>query len=339
MLIDPTCDALLEANSRSFFLTLKVLPKKMRRSVGLLYLLARVADTIADSKTGEVQVLLDALDAWDATTGEQGSDVPDLAHLAALQALDAERVLLEQASLSVNALKDTSQDDVVMIRTCLKIIIGGQTLDLRRFGPSNDKDEISVLDADAALDDYAYRVAGSVGEFWTNMSLHHMFPRNSDLHGDAWMADGVRFGKALQMTNILRDIPEDLRFGRCYVPMPRLEAVGLTPDDLRNPVSMEAFRPVYDDLLDLTDAHLEAAVRYTLRLPGNARRLRLACMLPIIIGQRTVDLLRTSNVLDTSERVKVQRSEIKKILRRCVMATFVPGGTKRALTALRPNLR
>ena len=69
MLIDPTCDALLEANSRSFFLTLKVLPKKMRRSVGLLYLLARVADTIADSKTGEVQILLDALEAWDATTG------------------------------------------------------------------------------------------------------------------------------------------------------------------------------------------------------------------------------------------------------------------------------
>ena len=98
-------------------------------------------------------------------------------------------------------------------------------------------------------------------------------------------------------------------------------------------------RLINDDLLDLTDAHLEAAVRYTLRLPGNARRLRLACMLPIIIGQRTVDLLRTSNVLDTSERVKVQRSEIKKILRRCVMATFVPGGTKRALTALRPNLR
>ena len=339
MLIDPTCDALLEANSRSFFLTLKVLPKKMRRSVGLLYLLARVADTIADSKTGEVQVLLDALAEWDAATGGQGGDVPDLTHLAELQALDAERVLLEQASLSVNALSDTPPVDTEMVRTCLKIIIGGQTLDLRRFGPSNDKDELSVLEDDAALDDYAYRVAGSVGEFWTNMSLHHMFPQNTDLHGDAWMADGVRFGKALQMTNILRDIPEDLRFGRCYDPKPRLEAVGLTPEDLRSPASMEAFRPVYNELLDLTDGHLEAAVRYTLRLPGHARRLRLACMLPIIIGQRTVDLLRTSNVLDASERVKVQRSEIKRIMRRSVMATLVPGGTKRALTALRPNLK
>lgn len=339
MLIDPTCDALLESNSRSFFLTLKILPRKMRRSVGLLYLLARVADTIADSKTGEVNLLLDALAAWDAATDERQHEVPDLSILAQLQTLDSERVLLEKADLAVHALSSTSGADLAMMRTCLKIIIGGQSLDLQRFGPSNDQDEISALDDDAALDDYAYRVAGSVGEFWTAMSRHHMFPTRQSLHDEAWMKDGIRFGKALQMTNILRDIPEDLRFGRCYIPRPRLEAVGLTPEDLRNPGSMASFRPVFNALLDLTDGHLEAAVRYTLRLPGQSRRLRVACMLPIIIGQRTVDLLRTSNVLDPDHRVKVDRDEIKGILRRCVLATMVPGGTKRALTAFRPSLR
>ena len=138
MLIDPTCDALLESNSRSFFLTLKILPRKMRRSIGLLYLLARVADTIADSKTGEVHALLDALDAWDAATDERQEGVPDLSHLASLQSLDAERILLEQADLAVKALADTPSADLDMMRTCLKIIIGGQSLDLRRFGPAND---------------------------------------------------------------------------------------------------------------------------------------------------------------------------------------------------------
>lgn len=339
MLIDPTCDALLESNSRSFFLTLKILPRKMRRSVGLLYLLARVADTIADSKTGEVQLLLDALDAWDAATDQRQDEVPDLSHLASLQSVDAERVLLEQARLAVDALASTSGEDLAMMRTCLKVIIGGQSLDLRRFGPANDQDEISALEDDAALDDYAYRVAGSVGEFWTAMSRHHMFPTRQALHDEAWMKDGIRFGKALQMTNILRDVPEDLRFGRCYIPRPRLEAVGLTPEDLRDPASMDAFQPVFNALLDLTDEHLEAAVRYTLRLPGQSRRLRIACMLPIIIGQRTVDLLRSSNVLDPEHRVKVGRAEIKRILRRCILATLMPGGTKRALTAFRPSLR
>ncbi|DAC37321.1 MAG TPA: squalene/phytoene synthase family protein [Candidatus Poseidoniaceae archaeon] len=339
MLIDPTCDALLESNSRSFFLTLKILPTRMRRSVGLLYLLARVADTVADSKTGEVQLLLDGLAAWGAATDERQGDVPDFSSLAALQSVESERELLEKAYLAVEALGQTPAEDLRMIRTCLNIIVGGQTLDLERFGPSNDKDEISALSDDDALDDYAYRVAGSVGEFWTAMSRHHMFPQRSELHSESWMDDGIRFGKALQMTNILRDIPEDLRFGRCYVPLPRLEAVGLRKEDLRDPASMETFRPVFDDLLDVTDAHFEAAVRYVLKLPGQARRLRVACMLPIIIGQRTVDLLRTSNVLDPTERVKVERSEIKRILRRCLVATMIPGGTKRALTRFRPGLR
>ena len=51
-------DSLLEGTSRSFFLSLKVLPKKIRRQIGLTYLLARLADTIADSKVGENGALM-----------------------------------------------------------------------------------------------------------------------------------------------------------------------------------------------------------------------------------------------------------------------------------------
>ena len=52
VLVNEKIDALLETTSRSFYPTLKYLPKKTRGQIGLLYLLARVADTIADSKVG-----------------------------------------------------------------------------------------------------------------------------------------------------------------------------------------------------------------------------------------------------------------------------------------------
>src|SRR5205814_2942737 len=52
---------------------------------------------------------------------------------------------------------------------------------------------------------------------------------SSDL---AMRARGVRFGKALQMTNVLRDVPRDLGAGRCYLPARDLAALGLTPADL-----------------------------------------------------------------------------------------------------------
>lgn len=340
MLIDSVSDALLKANSRSFFLTLKVLPSSTRRSIGLLYLLARVADTIADSKTGEVDMLLEALASWDTATGEDGQPAPNLLHLAVLQARKEEQRLLEEINRPLNALASTPKEDLVLMRRCLSIIIGGQTLDLQRFGPANDQDTISALNSDDELDDYAYRVAGCVGEFWSGITmLHGRGGAWSRIDQDLWMKDAVRFGKALQLINILRDIPEDLRFGRCYIPLPRLEAAGLSPEDLRLPGSMTAFRSVHNDLLDVADAHLEAAVRYTLALPRTANRTRVACMLPIVIGQRTVDLLREGNVLDPAAVIKVNRQEVRAIMRQCLLSSLVPGGPRRVLTKHRPHLR
>ena len=77
------------------------------------------------------------------------------------------------------------------------------------------------------MDDYAYRVAGSVGEFWTEICLEHAFEASAEMKEEL-MSSGVRFGKALQLINILRDIPEDLEIGRCYIPTDDLEKIGLS---------------------------------------------------------------------------------------------------------------
>ena len=54
---------------------------------------------------------------------------------------------------------------------------------------------------------------------------------------------GIRFGKALQLINILRDIPSDLSIGRCYIPSVRLADLGMNVSDLKSKHSMEKFRP------------------------------------------------------------------------------------------------
>ena len=330
MLISTEADQLLENTSRSFFLTLKVLPRSIRKQVGLLYLLARVADTIADSKTGRVEDLLEALESWDKATSQDDVAMSDLSALADLQSDPAEETLLRSVDVPLSALSTISENDRIHIRRCLGIIIGGQTLDLKRFGPANDSQSISSLNSDDELDDYAYRVAGCVGEFWTSMTLAHLVSADGPT-SEQMFELGVRFGKALQMINILRDIPEDLRFGRCYIPKTRLDAAGLNPENLTDADHYEKFRTIHHELLDITQGHLNAATRYILMLPSNQRRLRIACMLPVIIGQKTVDMLRANNVLDNKTRIKVPRKEIKRIMRRCVIATLLPGGTRRLL--------
>ena len=330
MLIDSSADTLLEDTSRSFFLTLKVLPRPIRKQVGLLYLLARVADTIADSKTGQVDILLDSLASWDIATSQENGEMSDLSFLANLQSNPAEERLLKNVDVALSAFQKISKNDQIHMRRCLKIIIGGQTLDLQRFGPANDSDEISALENDEELDDYAYRVAGSVGEFWTSMTLAHCISANGP-DSEKMFELGIRFGKALQMINILRDIPEDLSFGRCYVPLNRLKEVGLDPIELREISNHDTFSPIYQSLLDITQGHLDAAEEYILMLPRTQIRLKIACLLPVLIGQKTVNLLRTSKILDSTKRVKVPRKIVKRLMIRSIFSVITPGGTKRLL--------
>ena len=60
-LLNPELDAILEGTSRAFYLSLKALPSGVRSQVGLLYLLARTSDTIADSERGSIEDRLAAL--------------------------------------------------------------------------------------------------------------------------------------------------------------------------------------------------------------------------------------------------------------------------------------
>ena len=85
VLINTKLDALLEATSRSFYPTLKYLPKKTRGRIGLLYLLARVADTIADSKHGETEVLQQILKQYNDVAQGRSSTLPDFSEISEIQ--------------------------------------------------------------------------------------------------------------------------------------------------------------------------------------------------------------------------------------------------------------
>ena len=330
VLINPKIDALLEATSRSFYPTLKYLPKKIRGQIGLLYLLARVADTIADSKHGESEVLLKLLRDYNDVAQGRSSTLPDFTEIALIQTNENEAELLRNVSDVVEGLEVYREEDRILILECLEISVGGQILDLERFGTAKDGGNISALSSEEELDDYAFRVAGCVGVFWSKMSLSHLITLSPEKEKE-FLAKGIRFGKALQMINILRDIPEDLRFGRCYIPQKSLSEHNLKPEDLLDEKNVDSFRPLYDSYLDLTNEHLDAAVEYIRMLPEKQFRLKASSMLPVLIGQRTVTLLRTGNILNSEERIKVARTEIKSYARKLLRALIIPGGVRRLL--------
>ncbi len=299
---------LLKQVSRSFYLTLRVLPKCIRPQIGLAYLIARTTDTIADTEIVPLEQRLLSLRKLRERILRNGGEPLDFTELAKNQGAPAERFLLERCEASVSLLNTFSAADQQLIREVLVIITSGQELDLRRFAGASASRIVSLQTEDE-LDDYTYRVAGCVGEFWTKMCRANVFPKAA-LDDSFLLRNGVRFGKGLQLVNILRDLPTDLRNGRCYLPREALRAVNLGAEDLLNPANEPKLRPGYDEWLNRAESHLVAGWAYTNALPWRAARVRLACAWPILIGFKTLDRLRPGNVLDPRRRIKVPRGEV-----------------------------
>jgi farnesyl-diphosphate farnesyltransferase len=307
---------LLKDVSRSFYLTLRVLPAKIRSQIALAYLLARTTDTIADTGLITVARRLEALELLKSRILGKSQTPLDFKQLAEHQGTPAERVLLEKCESTLALLQTLIPEDLQLVREVLGTITSGQELDLQRFGSANDR--VVALRSGEELEDYTYRVAGCVGEFWTKMCLTHLFPKAS-LNESYLLANGVRFGQGLQLVNVLRDLPADLQNGRCYLPADQLATRGLTPEDLLKPENETRLRPVYDIWLQRAESHLYAGWDYTNALPRGSVRVRLACAWPIQIGLATIKLLRLGPVLDPQKRVKISRSHVKNLMLRSVL--------------------
>jgi farnesyl-diphosphate farnesyltransferase len=308
---------LLKDVSRSFYPTLRVLPGKIRTQIGLAYLLARTTDTIADTQLVPLDHRLQALQALHERILGTGEAPLDFGDFARRQDLPAERVLLEKIEASLTLLRNLTEADAQLVREVLSTIISGQELDLRRFAGASAEHVVS-LRTDEELEDYIYRVAGCVGEFWTKMCRAHIFPKAP--LDDTWLLENaVRFGKGLQLVNILRDVAADARQGRCYLPGEGLSALGLQPKDLLEPQNEPRLRPLYATYLERAEKHLLAGWAYTNALPRRSIRVRLACAWPILIGLETIKRLRAGKVLDPHQRIKVSRGDVRKLLWRSVV--------------------
>ena len=324
---------LLKATSRSFYLTLRVLPGRVRPQIGLAYLLARTTDTIADTEIVPLVQRLDALQKLRARILGRSSAPLNFGEFAKQQASSAERLLLEKVEDSLALLQKFSAADQQRVRGVLDIIAGGQELDLQRFDGASAENIVALKSANE-LDDYTYRVAGCVGEFWTQICRAHLFP-HAELEDAQLFGDSIRFGKGLQLINILRDLPADLRKGRCYLPSLELDQAGLMPSLLLSPVNESRFRPLYHRYLDVAESHLQAGWNYTNALPRGQVRVRLACAWPILIGIKTIQRLRAVNVLELRQGVKASRGEVRGILLWSVLLYPLPGAWRKQFVASR----
>jgi farnesyl-diphosphate farnesyltransferase len=330
---DRSLDEILSGVSRSFYLSLAVLPRAMRSQLSVAYLVARAADTIADTKVIRAERRLELLDGLRGALADEARIVPLVGEVRReltgdQSATEAEQVLLERMGDCLRTLQTFDAGDRARTRQVLSTLIEGMERDLRRF-PGDATEPVVALATMADLDEHCYFAAGCVGEYWTLMTATHV-PRVRRLQRPDFVARGVRLGKALQMVNVIRDAPRDLSDGRSYFPRELLERHGLTVHDLTDPTRRHRARPMLDELHAIALGHVDAAFPYVLAIPRTEARLRLAALWPLWIGLGTLEKLReASDPLDPAAPVKIERRDVYRIVAESSLAV----GSDRVLSA------
>jgi farnesyl-diphosphate farnesyltransferase len=222
----------------------------------------------------------------------------------------------------VTGLEATEHADRSDIRSALEKITRGQMLDLQRF---NNSHEIRALSTAAELDEYTYLVAGCVGEFWTRLCFRHVrhFANRSE---DEMLALGKRYGRALQLINVLRDAGSDLRAGRCYFPEHELNAQHLIASQILS--EPKRFQPIYRTWLEKAKAGLTSGMEYSRAIEN--RRVRAATVLPALIGARTLSLLYAAGPAALQRIVRVPRREVRAM----ILSLGLTLGSRRRIDAI-----
>ncbi len=307
----------LKKTSRAFYLTLAILPARSRETLGTAYLVARAADTIADTDAlprEERQTFL--LGLRRAIEGEPDPGYAERLRqsVADRQTDPGERRLLLSIDLILELLKSLPQAELSASREVLQTLTQGMVEDL----------EGKPLETPGDLDRYTYLVAGCVGPFWTKVCmLHHK--ALCHWNEPEMCEKGISFGRALQLTNVLRDTPEDIQNGRFYIPRQQLQELGLTPEQtlqaitLRNKWILQALE------------HFKVAQEYALAIPRRCTRLRLAVLWPILIGLKTLAILASSK---TWTKAKVGRSWVYRMLLSSMLLSWNDAALKRWFSRL-----
>ncbi|MBN1444194.1 MAG: squalene/phytoene synthase family protein [Planctomycetes bacterium] len=318
-------DRLARGVSRSFYLTLRIAPRAVRGQLVCGYLFCRAADTIADTRILPAAERLDLLRLYRAQLEREEPIAADLDRIrgavAGASQVPEERELLERLDACFAAYLRFDVADRILLRRLVTTLTRGMEMDLERFPPEESGD-VASLETAGDLDLYCYHVAGCVGEFWTDLECAHLRAlRRWDV--DRYREKGVRFGKGLQMTNILRDVDGDLRIGRCYLPRADLEEIGLTARELRDRSDRSALRPAIHRWIRRTLEHYREGWDYTLAIPRRLVALRLACIWPLWIGLSTLELLAAAaDPCAPGVVIRIPQSAVWSLMRASVVRAF-----------------
>lgn len=296
---------ILPGVSRTFALTIPVLPDALAVVMTNAYLLCRIADTIEDDPGLRHEQKSQFHERFVAVVkGAQGAEdfARDLAPLLSDRVLPAEHDLVRNTPAVIRVTHGCSDEERAALTRCVAIMCRG----MPEF--QRNKSLRGLEDFDE-LAEYCYYVAGVVGEMCTELFCLHcpeLKPKR-----ELMLRLAVSFGQGLQMTNILKDIWDDRQAGACWLPRSAFARGTLDLERLEAWHTQPAFRDGLEQLLGVGHAHLRNALDYTCLIPKRETGIRRFCLWAIGLAVLTLRKIHRHPTFRSGSEVKVSRRTVK----------------------------
>ena len=273
---------ILGSVSRTFALTIPLLPSAIEAVVGNTYLLCRIVDTIEDAaelspieKQGLSKLFLEAVLGNISVEAFVSPCLKALKDYSNVDELD----LIAHTPTVLRILHTFPDKDRAAISRCVSIMSDGMS----HFHGRQTQEGLKDL---AEFEEYCYVVAGVVGELLTSIFSNYSISFAKQIQGHEQLA--VAFGQALQMTNILKDSPEDRARGVSW-----------------KPASMSQ-----SELLKIAYEKLQASMSYILLIPENEVGMRRFCFLAFGLAVMTLEKIATRKEFSNKSEVKLSRNMV-----------------------------
>ncbi len=299
---------LLQGVSRTFALTIPLLPGGLRSVVGNAYLLCRVIDTIEDDPALPLDYKKQLAQEFVQVVNGTAPAAPYAARLypliqTAATAMEAE--LVEGLPRVIAITHGLHPIPRKALERCIRIMAEGM-MDFQGINTSRGLPNLAMLNR------YCYVVAGVVGEMLTELFCHYSQATAANYQGMMQLARS--FGQGLQMTNILKDIWEDQTRSACWLPQDIFERYGFDLGNLRTLVNGGNFEQGLTDLIGIAHAHLQNAFRYTLMISNRDTGMRKFCLLALGMAILTLRKINENRQFTHASQVKISRQSVASVM-------------------------
>jgi farnesyl-diphosphate farnesyltransferase len=305
---DAFCREILPSVSRTFALSIRLLPGELGAAVRDAYLLCRIADTLEDAPELAAEEKAELLTLFRSCFDDVHAPRELAARAQQISGDAAHLRLTRGAELVFQSFAARAEESRTHIRRWVQEMADGMRKFVLRY-PRGIR--IQTLDE---YREYCYYVAGTVGYLLTDLWRAHSSTID-DARYDKLRAKAREFAEALQTVNILKDVATDAESeNSIYVPEQVLRLHGSAHATILAPELLEQNRQALGALIELAWHDLEEAKAYLLLIPRRAVSIRMFCALPLLFAYATLrDLTRNPDALARRVVVKISRREVKSI--------------------------